>query len=191
MPNPRIVTFCTGVATLLLTSCALEDSADVLASQAERTLSAVSVDSIRSQRAGSIVFLKEIGSEGRVLPITIGAAQARSIALALREISIPRPNTHDLVKNLLEELNGEVERVVITELRESVYFARIDFRVDDRSVSIDARPSDAIAVALRIRAPLFANRALFAGDSERIEADHPLPNCPADPAPQSEERSVV
>jgi bifunctional DNase/RNase len=190
MPNPRIVTFCVGVATLLLTSCAPEDSADALSS-AERTLIEVSVDSIRSQALGSIVFLKEIGGEGRVLPITIGAAQARSIALALREISIPRPNTHDLVKNLLEELDGEVERVVITELRKGIYFARIDFRVDGRRVSVDARPSDAIAVALRIRAPLFANRALFVSDSERIEADHPLPDCPADPAPQSEDRTVV
>jgi len=191
MPNPRIVTFCVGVATLLLTSCAPEDSADALSSATERTLSEVSVDSIRGQAVGSIVFLKEIGGEGRVLPITIGAAQARSIALALREISIPRPNTHDLVKNLLVELDGEVERVVITELRKRVYFARIDFRVDGRRVSVDARPSDAIAVALRIRAPLFANRALFVSDSERIEADHPLPDCPADPAPQSEDRSVV
>ena len=191
MPNPRIVTFCVVVATVLLTSCAPEESADALSSGAERSLSAVSVDSIRRQAAGSIVFLKEIGGQGRVLPITIGTAQARSIALALREISISRPNTHDLVKNLLEELDGEVERVVITELRDRVYFARIDFRVDDRSLSVDARPSDAIAVALRIRAPLFANRALFASDSERIEADHPLPDCPTDPAPQSEDHSVV
>lgn len=189
MPNPRIVTFCVGLATLLLTSCAPENAA--LSSGGERALSAVSVDSIRNQRSGSIVFLKEIGGQGRVLPITIGAAQARSIALALREISVPRPNTHDLVKNVLDGLDGEVERVVITELRDRVYFARIELRVNNRSVSVDARPSDAIAVALRIRAPLFANRALFAGDSERIEADHPLPDCPAAPAPQSEEQTVV
>lgn len=188
MPNPRIVTFCVGIATFLLTSCAPPESDP---SQDRRLLSAVEVDGIRNQRTGSIVFLREIGGQRRVLPITISHAQARSITLALDEISIPRPNTHDLVKNVLDGLEGKVDRVVITELRERVYLARIELRVDGRSVGIDARPSDAIAVALRIGAPLFANQALFVSDSERIEADHSPGVCPDDQAPQSKEQTVV
>jgi bifunctional DNase/RNase len=109
---------------------------------------------------GPIVILAEAEGERR-LPIWIGAAEAHSIASGL-EARIPiRPNTHDLAQRLIEGLDGTVRRIVVTDLREGIYYARIDLDQGDRQVSIDSRPSDAIAIALRLGAPLFVRDALF------------------------------
>jgi hypothetical protein len=107
-----------------------------------------------------VVILVEADGERR-LPIWIGLSEAHSIAAHLDERTPPRPNTHDLAKRLIEGLDGEVQRIVVTELRDGVYYARIDLEQNGHSVAVDARPSDAIAIGLRLGAPLFVRAALF------------------------------
>jgi bifunctional DNase/RNase len=107
-----------------------------------------------------IVILAEAEGERR-LPIWIGTAEAQSIAAELEERTPIRPNTHDLAQRLIEGLDGTVRRIVVTDLREGIYYARIDLDQGDRRVSIDSRPSDAIAIALRLGAPLFVRDELF------------------------------
>ena len=108
-----------------------------------------------------VVILKESNGAGRELPIWIGLNEAQSIALALEDVVLPRPNTHDLIKNLLDGLRGDVARIVITELRGHTYYAEIEVRLDGKLFSIDSRPSDAIAVAIRTGAPIFATEKVM------------------------------
>jgi bifunctional DNase/RNase len=108
-----------------------------------------------------VVMLEEAQGEHRRLPIWIGPYEAQSIASGLARQEAPRPNTHDLIKSIFEGIEGTIERVVITELREGTYYAVIEAAVDGRQVSVDARPSDAIAVAVRIGAPVFASEAVL------------------------------
>lgn len=119
------------------------------------------LDSISVTNVGFIVFLKP--DEGdRVLPIFIGANEAQSIALALGEEPPPRPMTHDLMKTVLEALDATVTRVEITDLREGTFYGKVRvLRNDIEETEFDARPSDAIALALRFEAPLFAARSVF------------------------------
>jgi len=107
-----------------------------------------------------VVILEEVAGKRR-LPIWIGLSEAHSIAAVLESHPAPRPNAHDLSKRLIEGMGGRVERVVVTALREGVYFARIDLAQNGRTIAVDARPSDAIAIALRLEAPLFVVEALF------------------------------
>ena len=112
--------------------------------------------------AGPVLVLRE--REGsRWLPIWIGSSEAESIARALEGRGARRPNTHGLARTLLEVLEASVERCVITELRSDVYYARLVVRVRGEMLEIDSRPSDAIAIALRAKAPLFAHASLFEG----------------------------
>lgn len=99
---------------------------------------------------------------GRLLPIWIGAAEASSIARALEGQHPSRPQTHDLIRNLLDGLGAGLERVTLTELRDGTYFAVITLEAGGRRVSIDSRPSDAIAVALRTGTPIYAAPAVLA-----------------------------
>jgi bifunctional DNase/RNase len=110
-----------------------------------------------------VVVLEEEGGT-RWLPIWIGNAEARSIALEIEEFHPPRPNTHDLARDLIRGLDAEVVRVVVTELREGTYYALLHLRRGGRSFPIDARPSDAIAIALRAQAPIFVREPLFTQD---------------------------
>jgi bifunctional DNase/RNase len=107
-----------------------------------------------------VVVLEEEGGP-RWLPIWIGTAEAHSIALQIEERSSPRPNSHDLTRDLIHRLDGSVERVVVTELRGNTYYAVLGILRDGRILEIDARPSDAIAIALRDGAPIFVRETLF------------------------------
>ncbi|HEY4592083.1 MAG TPA: bifunctional nuclease family protein, partial [Thermoanaerobaculia bacterium] len=91
-----------------------------------------------------IVILRDIGSQ-LFLPIWIGVFEANAIALRIEGVEPPRPMTHDLLRSVLEQLGGRVEKIVISDLRESTFFALIHVRNQERDVAIDARPSDAIA----------------------------------------------
>jgi bifunctional DNase/RNase len=113
------------------------------------------------QRAGSPVVLLEEWEGTRSLPIWIGVPEAHSISFAMEERHGPRPNTHDLAKRLIEGLDATLVRVVVTELRDSIYYATIVLQVDGRHVEIDSRPSDAIAIGLRMKAPLYARESLL------------------------------
>ena len=104
-----------------------------------------------------IVLLKETQGE-RYLPIWIGAVEATAIAFALQGVETPRPMTHDLLRDILQESDIEVERIVINELVEQTFFAMIRMTTEGRSKEVSSRPSDAIALAVRINAPIFADR---------------------------------
>jgi bifunctional DNase/RNase len=107
------------------------------------------------------VVLLEERDGSRWVAIWIGTAEAESIAMSIESIASPRPNTHDLARSLIDGLRGEVERVVVTDLRGGTYYATLALRTGRRHVEIDARPSDAIAIALRTDAPIFVRDHLF------------------------------
>jgi len=114
-----------------------------------------------------VVILKELEGRRR-LPIWIGMSEARSIAAELENEDPVRPNTHDLAKRLIDRLDGTVDHVVITELSEGIYYAMLVVRSGGRTVSVDARPSDAIAIGLRTGAPLFVREALFESSLDAV-----------------------
>ena len=103
-----------------------------------------------------IVILK-VEDENRYLPIWIGQPEARSILMKLQNQEFSRPLTHDLAVNLVNELGGSMEKVTVTELRDSTFFAVISVQIDGRTIEIDSRPSDAIALAVRAGAEIFAS----------------------------------
>ena len=110
---------------------------------------------INSRNRQPIVVLED-KERGKVLPIWIGPAEAQAIMMQLRGITPPRPMTHDLLGNVIGGLKAKVVRVIITELKGGTFYAHIMMEASDRRFSIDSRPSDAIALALRVRAPIFA-----------------------------------
>jgi len=120
-----------------------------------------------------VVILRE--KEGsRVLPIWIGPAEASAIAMELQGMKAQRPLTHDLLKQVLVGLGGELRRVVISAVKENTYFAELMIRRDDHVFQVDARPSDSIALALRMRAPIFTSDQLL--DQSGVETDEPPPD---------------
>ena len=121
-----------------------------------------------------VLLLEELAGD-RQLPIWIGIAEARSIAVQLEGEVAPRPNTHDLAKRLVQKLDGRLERVVVSKLEGGVFFARMWLAQNEALQEIDARPSDAIAIGLRMKAPLFVHPSLFeeagtegAGEGQQI-----------------------
>ena len=107
-----------------------------------------------------IVLLREREGE-RYLPIWIGAAEAAAIALSLQGVVTPRPMTHDLMKTMLEDLAVQVRRIVVTELRESTFFATIEMERETATFEVSSRPSDAIALAVRMAVPIFASEEVL------------------------------
>lgn len=107
-----------------------------------------------------ILLLKEIDGDG-TLPIWIGKPEADSIALALGGIITPRPLTHDLIKNLLDSIKIRITRVVVTEMLDNTYYALIYLTDGKREIPVDSRPSDAVAIALRVSAPIFVEEGIM------------------------------
>src|SRR6266481_5403254 len=103
-----------------------------------------------------IVLLKDLNSE-TILPIWVGVFEANAIALEIEKVATPRPFTHDLIRNVLLGLEAEVKRVVVSELRDDTFYAVIWLEREGRSISIDARPSDALALALRMDCPIYVD----------------------------------
>jgi bifunctional DNase/RNase len=129
----------------------------------EVRLRAVRVD---LQSNTPVLLLQETTGEGRTLPIFIGTPEATAIAYAMQGVSMPRPMTHDLMKDLLEALTVSVDRVVITELRAATFYAEVHLRRGDERSAVSSRPSDAVALAVRTGAPLFVADELM--DAEGI-----------------------
>ena len=107
-----------------------------------------------------IVILKDVSSD-TVLPIWVGVYEANAIALEIEKVTTPRPMTHDLIRNVLTGLETNVRRVVVTDLREDTFFAVIWLERGGEMVSVDARPSDALAVALRVDCPIFVDEIVL------------------------------
>ena len=144
--------------------------------QVEMSIKGLMVDPITNM---PIVILRDRGGQ-RVFPIWVGIFEANPIALEIENISMPRPTTHDLLRNVIHDLKADVQRVVVSELKESTFYAVIHLVVGGELVAIDARPSDAIALALRVRAPIFAEDTVInnakqleispdTGDSDRLQ----------------------
>jgi bifunctional DNase/RNase len=116
----------------------------------------VSVEAPERPTRTPVVILREVSGQRRVLPIFIGVPEAQAIALTMQNIETPRPMTHDLMKNLLDEVGAQVERITVTELREGTFFAEIVLSAQGEVRTVSSRPSDAIALAIRIGSPIFA-----------------------------------
>lgn len=144
--------------------------------QIEMSIKGLMVDPVTNM---PIVILRD--SDGkRILPIWVGVFEANAIALQLENVSTPRPMTHDLLRNVIQDLNGDVQKIVVSDLKDNTFYAVLHVVVAGETVMIDARPSDAIALALRVRAPIFAEDAVIdnaksmditpdKGDSERLQ----------------------
>ncbi len=112
-------------------------------------------------RSGMYILLLHQIDGSETLPIWIGKPEADAIALAIGKVITPRPLTHDLIKNIFEKLNVKIIRVVITEIVDNTYYAYIYANDGKREVAIDSRPSDAVAVALRVNAPIYIEESIL------------------------------
>ena len=123
-----------------------------------------------------IVLLKEVSSD-TVLPIWVGVYEANAIALEIEKVSTPRPMTHDLIKNVLVGLEAMLHKVVVTELKDDTFYAVIWLEREGQVVSIDSRPSDALALALRMDCPIFVDEEVLkhskqvANSADRVTTD--------------------
>ena len=144
--------------------------------QVEMTIKGLMVDPVTNM---PIIILRD--QEGqRVLPIWVGVFEANAIALQIENIATPRPMTHDLLRNVIADLKAQVRKIVVSDLKENTFYALIYMTVNGDTVAVDARPSDAIALALRVRAPIFVEGAVIdsakrldftpdKADSERLQ----------------------
>ncbi|HEY6698735.1 MAG TPA: bifunctional nuclease family protein [Acidimicrobiales bacterium] len=128
----------------------------------------VSVEAPERPTRTPVVILREVAGQRRVLPIFIGVPEAQAIALTMQNIETPRPMTHDLMKNLLDEVGAQVERITVTELREGTFFAEIILSAQGEVRTVSSRPSDAIALAVRIGSPIFAEEDVLE-EAGRVE----------------------
>ena len=141
--------------------------------QIEMTIKGLMVDPVTNV---PIIILRDKDGQ-KVLPIWVGIFEANAIALQIENVATPRPMTHDLLRNVIHDLKASVQNVVVCDLQENTFYALIYLRLDGETVAIDARPSDAIALALRTRAPIFVEEAVIENaktvdfSSEKHDAD--------------------
>ena len=133
--------------------------------QIEMTIKGLMIDPITNM---PIIILRDENGQ-RVLPIWVGVFEANAIALQIENVQTPRPMTHDLLKNLLEDLEARVVRVVVSALKENTFYAVIHLTAGGGEFAVDARPSDAIALALRTRSPIFVEEAVIQS-AQSVEA---------------------
>ena len=143
--------------------------------QIEMTIKGLMVDPVTNM---PIVILRDDDGE-RVLPLRVGIFEANAIALQIENIPTPRPMTHDLLRNVIEDLKAAVEKIVVSDLKDNTFYALIYLRIGGELVAVDSRPSDAIALALRVRAPIYVDDSVIdnaksldsspdKGDSEQL-----------------------
>jgi len=132
----------------------------------------VKIDSIRASLMSEhrVVILKDVNTD-RFLPIWIGRYEAEAIAIRLQNVEVPRPLTHDLLNNAITEMGGEISHVTVNDLRNDTFYGKITVNVNGRSVEIDSRPSDAIALAVRANATIFVEEHVMAQAGIVPEAD--------------------
>ncbi len=128
------------------------------------------IDSIRVSLLNyqRVVILKEKDAD-RYLPIWIGPSEADAIAIKLQDVSVPRPLTHDLLHNVLGELGAQIKHILVSGLDHETFFAKIEVSFGDRKIQIDSRPSDALALAVRARVPIFAEETVLAKAGVKLD----------------------
>ncbi len=139
----------------------------------EMTIDSIRMSLMNYQR---VVILKEKDAE-RYLPIWIGPAEADSIAVKLQDVTVPRPLTHDLLRSVIDALGASVTSIIVCDLRNDTFYAKIMLVVDGKDLEIDSRPSDAIALAVRVQVPIYADESVLdrAGIMLDRESGKPLP----------------
>ncbi len=144
----------------------------------------MSIDSIRVSLMNyqRVVILKEKAAD-RYLPIWIGPAEADAIAVRLQDVTTPRPLTHDLLTSIIQELGARVNSIVVNDLMNDTFYARIVIDVDGKRLEIDSRPSDALALAVRVKVPIFADESVL--DKAGIFLDKETGK-PVTPSPSTE-----
>ena len=150
----------------------------------EMTIESIRVSLMNYQR---VVILKEKDAD-RYLPIWIGPAEADAIAVRLQEVAVARPLTHDLLRSVLDAVGATVEYILVNDLANDTFFARIMLQVDGKSLEIDSRPSDAIALAVRAQVPIFADEAVLEKAGVKLDQEgQPLESLPgSEPEPTKE-----
>lgn len=149
----------------------------------EMTIESIRVSLMNYQR---VVILKEKDAD-RYLPIWIGPAEADAIAVRLQEVSVARPLTHDLLRSVIDALGATVSHIVVNELTNDTFFAKIYLEADGRSLVIDSRPSDAIALAVRVQVPIYAEEAVLDKAGVRLDQEgQPLDVTGEKPEPTKE-----
>jgi bifunctional DNase/RNase len=132
----------------------------------------VKIESLRASLMSEhrVIILKDVNSE-RLLPIWIGRCEAEAIAIQLQNVEVVRPLTHDLLNNAIAKMGGEVSHITVNDLRNNTFYAQIAVNLNGRSLKIDSRPSDAIALAVRTNATIFVEEHVMAEASIVPEAD--------------------
>lgn len=161
----------------------------------ETVIEAIRINVVTEQH---VVILKEVNGV-RVVPIWIGQYEAQAIALELQGADVSRPLTHDLLRSVIDQLGGVVDRIVVSDLRESTFFATIGINANGRPLAVDSRPSDAIALAVRVRAPIYVEEHVLdqAGIVIPVDKESPVedenlpPGEPIDPERLSVFREFV
>ena len=144
--------------------------------QVEMTIKGLMVDPVTNM---PIIILRDQDGQ-RALPIWVGIFEANAIALQIENVATPRPMTHDLLRNVIQDLKADVQKIVVCDLKENTFYALIYLTVNGDTIAVDARPSDAIALALRVRAPIFVEDTVIdnartldftpdKADSERLQ----------------------
>jgi uncharacterized protein len=152
-----------------------------MASMVEVVIDSVRVSLTNQQR---IVILREVNTE-RYLPIWIGPYEAEAITIALQDIEVARPQTHDLLKNVLNAMNAHLVRVEVVNLKDDVFYGSLIVEVNGNTLEIDSRPSDALAMAVRAHVPILASREIMetAGikPEQDMQSQEPAPLAPQSP----------
>ena len=123
----------------------------------EMTIDSIRVSLMNYQR---VVILKEKDAD-RYLPIWIGPAEADAIAVKLQDVTVPRPLTHDLLRSIIDSLGASINSIIVNELKNDTFFAKIVLNVDGGQMEVDSRPSDALALAVRAKVPIFADESVL------------------------------
>jgi len=129
----------------------------------EMTIKGLMVDPVTNV---PIILLRDAAGQ-KVLPIWVGIFEANAIALQIENVTPPRPMTHDLLRNVITDLKASVQKIVVCDLKDNTFYALIYLDVNGSSVAVDARPSDAIALALRARCPIFVEDSVIEGAENR------------------------
>ncbi len=142
----------------------------------EMTIDSIRVSLMNYQR---VVILRQKESD-RYLPIWIGPAEADAIAVKLQDISVPRPLTHDLLQSIIANLGGEITHILVNDLKNDTFFAKIGVAVNGKTAEIDSRPSDAIALAVRAQVPIYAEDSVLDQAGIQLDAETGKPILPED-----------